>query len=398
MAKYDELPQNIKKKIEKDNINNVKNKYACLDENALRRNQLHDKASLIRSPFIRDTDKILNCPYYNRYADKTQVFSLYKNDDISRRSLHVQLVSRIARTIGKALNLNLELIEAIALGHDLGHTPFGHIGEKFLDELFYQNAKKHFQHNVQSVRVLDKIFNYNITLQTLDGIIGHNGEIERKKYKPQKPYRFNDLDALISSCQQDQSCALKLSPFTLEGCVVRISDIIAYLGKDRQDGTRVKVYDENDFVATTIGSINAEIVNNLTVNLVKNSYGKNYLLLDEDYFLALKQCKRENYQNLYYNKESEEFFEKTIKPMFKDLYFKLYEDLISNNQNSPIIKHHINYINKSYYKRETPYDSTEPNQIVVDYIASMTDDYFIELYNYLFKKSPLKVLYKGYFE
>ena len=199
MAKYDELPINVSRQIESDVKNGVKNPFACLDINAVRRNALHDNPTVIRSPFIRDTDKILNCPYYSRYADKTQVFSFYKNDDISRRSLHVQLVSRIARTIGKALNLNLELIEAIALGHDLGHTPFGHVGEKYLDELFYQNAKKRFQHNVQSVRVLDKIFNYNVTLQTLDGIIGHNGEIEKEIYEPQKPYDFNELDNIIAN-------------------------------------------------------------------------------------------------------------------------------------------------------------------------------------------------------
>ena len=140
-----------------------------------------DKANVWRKPFIRDIDKIMHCPYFNRYADKTQVFSLYKNDDITRRNLHVQLVSRIARTIGATLHLNLDLIEAIALGHDMGHTPFGHTGEKILDSLYFTNANRHFAHNIQSVRVLDKIFNYNVSLQTLDGIAGHNGEIEKEK-------------------------------------------------------------------------------------------------------------------------------------------------------------------------------------------------------------------------
>lgn len=105
------------------------------EDNVVRRNNNKDKSSLLRPPFTRDIDKIMHCPYYNRYADKTQVFSFYKNDDITRRGLHVQLVSRIARTMGKALNLNLDLIEAIALGHDIGHTPFGHVGERFPDGL-----------------------------------------------------------------------------------------------------------------------------------------------------------------------------------------------------------------------------------------------------------------------
>ena len=135
MIKYDSLSQDIAKKIEYDRKVGAINPYACQDDNAIRRDNNRDNASIFRSNFIRDIDKIINHPFYSRYADKTQVFSFYKNDDISRRSLHVQLVSRIARTIGKALNLNLELIEAIALGHDLGHTPFGHSGEKIVKAL-----------------------------------------------------------------------------------------------------------------------------------------------------------------------------------------------------------------------------------------------------------------------
>ena len=398
MAKYDKLPNNLSKQIENDIKNGVLSKYACLNESAVRCNNSHDLPTVLRPPFIRDVDKILNCPFYNRYADKTQVFSFYKNDDITRRSLHVQLVSRIARTLGRALGLNLDLIEAISLGHDLGHTPFGHVGETYLDELYFKNTGRHFYHNVQSVRVVNGVFNYNITLQTLDGIIGHNGDIESSVYAPKKPCDFSVLYNNIEKAQKDRAFALTLSPFTLEGCVVRVADIIAYLGKDRQDGTRTKIYSENDFVATTIGSINAEIVNNLTVNIIKNSYGKNYLMLDDDYFEALKQAKSENYKLLYNNEDSKPYFETAIKPMFKALYERFKSDLLVENENSPIYKHHINYIQKSYYKREVPYIKTDIDQIVVDYIASMTDDYFIEVYNHLFKENPIKIKYKGYFD
>ncbi|MBP5350309.1 MAG: HD domain-containing protein, partial [Clostridia bacterium] len=145
--------------------------YATPDEAAVRRKDLpNDRPNVWRTPFIRDVDKILHCPFYNRYADKTQVFSFYRNDDLTRRSLHVQLVSRIARTIGRALRLNLDLIEAIALGHDIGHTPFGHAGEEYLDRCLYEKTGRHFAHNLQSVRVLDGIFPYNVTIQTLSGI------------------------------------------------------------------------------------------------------------------------------------------------------------------------------------------------------------------------------------
>ena len=398
MAKYYELPLELSNKIESDIKSGVKSEYACTNESAVRKDPSHDRPTVLRPPFIRDVDKILNCPFYNRYADKTQVFSFYKNDDITRRSLHVQLVSRIARTIGRALGLNLDLIEAIGLGHDLGHTPFGHVGETYLDELFFEKTGKHFYHNLQSVRVLNGIFNYNITLQTLDGILGHNGEIECAVYEPKKPYDFNALYNNIERAQKDREFAKTLSPFTLEGCVVRVADIIAYLGKDRQDGTRTKIYSENDFVSSTIGSINAEIVNNLTVNIIKNSYGKNYLKFDENYFLALKQAKSENYKLLYNNEDSKPIFENKIKPAFKALYNKLLKDLISGDKTSPIFKQHINYIKKSYYTRSEPYENLEPNQIVVDYIASMTDDYFVEVYNHLFKDEPLSIKYKGYFD
>ena len=154
MLNYKRLSDKLSAEIENDRKNGFLPNVAFPDNNVVRRDGTKDKASIIRTAFIRDIDKIIHCPYYNRYADKTQVFSFYKNDDITRRGLHVQLVSRIARTIGKALGLNLDLIEAIALGHDIGHTPFGHAGEEFLDELLFSHTGRHFSHNIHSVRVL----------------------------------------------------------------------------------------------------------------------------------------------------------------------------------------------------------------------------------------------------
>ena len=398
-VKFDTLPKVIEEKIILDRNSGEKNPFATKDDSATRRkDNPHDNSTVLRSNFIRDVDKILNCPFYNRYSDKTQVFSLYKNDDITRRSLHVQLVSRIARTIGKALNLNLELIEAIALGHDLGHTPFGHLGERFLSELLYKNTGLKFYHNIQSVRVLDKIFNYNVTLETLDGILGHNGEIELSVYRPMPKKTFLEFDQSVENAQKNDLLVKKLSPFTLEGCVVRLSDIIAYLGKDRQDGTKTKVYNENEFVGGIIGSINAEIINNISVNVIKNSYGKNYIKLDDEYFNALSILKRENYEKLYNETSENKARNLVIKEMMTALYEKLKADLILDNKSSPIFTHHINYITSSYYSRENDYLKETVDQIVVDFIASMTDDYFIELYHKLFPTSPLKLEYKGYFE
>ncbi|MBR2152511.1 MAG: HD domain-containing protein [Clostridia bacterium] len=129
------MPLNIVQQIEKDKQSGDFGCFAFPDSQAVRRKPLWDKNTLLRPAFVRDCEKILHLPVYNRYNNKTQVFSFYENDDLSRRGLHVQLVSRIARNIGRLLGLNQDLIEAIALGHDLGHTPFGHAGERILDEL-----------------------------------------------------------------------------------------------------------------------------------------------------------------------------------------------------------------------------------------------------------------------
>ena len=176
---YKKIDKNVLIRIEDDRKNHIENPYAFKDEEVIRRNNDKDKSNLWRPAFVRDCQKIINVPFFNRYGDKTQVFSLRKNDEISRRSYHVQLVSRFARDLGRCLNLNGDLIEAIALGHDIGHTPFGHAGEKIIDELLckYSDEKIHFAHNIHSSRILDKICCTNLSLQTLDGIICHNGEL-----------------------------------------------------------------------------------------------------------------------------------------------------------------------------------------------------------------------------
>lgn len=398
MLRYEKLSEETELRIKTDRESKTLPQMGFDEKKVIRRDNGRDKANLIRTAFIRDIDKIMHCPYYNRYADKTQVFSFYKNDDITRRGLHVQLVSRIARTIGKALNLNLDLIEAISLGHDIGHTPFGHAGESFLDELLYSHTGRHFSHNIHSVRVLDRIFPYNISLQTLNGIAAHDGELELCEYTPRPLSGFGEFDSQIEACYIDKANVRKLVPCTLEGCVMRISDIIAYLGKDRQDAERAHIADDNDFANGAIGNRNAEMINNLIVNIIENSYGKPYIKLDTEHFEALKKAKSENYEYIYKNPAAKDALEITVKPMMSEMYERLLDDLIKENKSSPIFTHHIGYVNKAHYTRAVPYENTEPNQIVTDYIASMTDDYFIDLYEHLFPDSDKKIIYKGYFK
>ena len=397
MAKYEALSPDLTKQIAYDLQHDAYPAFAFDDSKVIRRIP-STHATVWRPPFVQDVDKIMHCPYYNRYTDKTQVFSLIKNDDVTRRSLHVQLVSRIARTIGRALHLNLDLIEAIALGHDMGHTPFAHAGEQFLDELYFRYAGRHFNHGIHSVRVLDSIFALNVSLQTLDGIACHNGEVELAEYVPVPLESFEQLDSMLERCYLDKAQVNRLIPSTLEANVVRISDIIAYLGKDRQDAMRMHVVDADAFVGGGIGSVNGEIMNNLVVNIIENSYGKPYIKMDDRHFEALRVAKRDNYAIIYNSGSGGDRLNTTVKPMMENIYGQLLEDLQKNNRKSPIFSHHIDYINWYASKRAEPYGNEEHNQIVVDYIASMTDDYLIDLHHFLFPTSELKVDYRGYFD
>lgn len=398
---YRKISEAVQDKIRSDRQDGYVNPYRFDDDKAVRRDPSHDKANLWRPTFVRDTEKIMHLPAYNRYSDKTQVFSFYHNDDLTRRSLHVQLVSRIARNIGAVLGLNLDLIEAIALGHDIGHTPFGHAGERFLSELYCAETGRYFNHNVHSVRVLDKIFRRNLTLQTLDGILCHNGEFELKEYRPELNKTFEQLDAEIEDCYTIGQPAIKrLVPTTLEGCVVRVCDMIAYVGKDRQDARAAKIIDDSvNFSNKVIGTQNAAIINNLVVDIIENSYGKDYILLSDEAFNDLKLAKKENNDIIYKNPEINTLYDDIIKPMFEELYYRLLSDLKKGDENSLIYRHHISSVLSDFkYRDNKDYLDEEPNDIVTDYIASMTDDYFIDLHKYLFPNSKYRIIYHSYFE
>lgn len=407
MSNYKSLSKEISEQIIHDKEHNIKNPYAFNEEKIIRRYEGHDTPRLWRPAFVMDVEKIMHNNYYNRYSDKTQVLSCFKNDDISRRALHVQYVSRIARTIGMTLGLNLDLIEAISLGHDIGHTPFGHTGERYLNDLYYANTGRLFNHNVHSVRVLDKLIRRNISLQTLDGVICHNGEMEQQEYRPIKLDSFDDFDKRVESCYVDPSANKKQIPSTLEACVMRVSDIIAYLGKDRQDAIKIGLLNShNAFSAEGLGSTNAEIINNMTVSIIENSYGKPYLSMDKEVYDAFSKAKKENYELIYNDDKREDLYEHNIKPMFEQLYNELLAQAKSLSKDSILYKHHIDFIRQanqySHYQSieefMDEYTSSSPDDIVMDFMASMTDDYFIDLYHHLFPNGKYKVDYTGYFE
>jgi dGTP triphosphohydrolase len=206
------------------------------------------------------------------------------------------------------------------------------------------------------------------------------------------------FDELMEKCALDKRYADKIMPSTLEGGVVRISDIIAYLGKDRQDAILVEAVSADDFASSPLGAVNAEIVNNLIVNVIENSYGKPFIKLDETHFQALRQAKSENYEKIYNCATEYTGLSGSVKTMMTEVYGQLLADLKNGVKTSPVFTHHLAQVARLWGAHADEYAKTEENQLVVDYIASMTDDYFIELYEFLFPGTPHGLKYHSYFD
>ena len=376
------LSSDILARMEHDRQSGWVNPYRARETDALRRDsRASDDATPWRPAFVRDVEKIIHVPAYNRLAGKTQVFSFRSNDDLSRRGLHVQLVSRIARDIGLALGLNCDLIEAIGLGHDLGHTPFGHAGERFLNDIYHRRCGRYFFHNVHSARVLDTVYGRNVTLQTLDGVLCHNGEYEQRVFQLSGLDSFASFDRVMQNCYERGDEAIsRLRPMTLEGCLVRICDIIAYVGRDRQDAIAAGLLDEGVFDDGLGGRYNSWILTHASIDIIEHSYGKDRIEMSEELFCELRRAKRENYAKIYSAGGIEGKDEETLREAFERVYDRCLFDLKAGDESSFIFKHHIKRVTEalSYYGHT--YDwQCDLDQTVVDYIASMTDDYFIEL-------------------
>lgn len=350
--------------------------YACKDEEAIR---FTEEREDIRSPFFRDIDRILYTYAYIRYMDKTQVFTRTNNDHITKRSMHVQYVSKIARTIGRALGLNEDLIEASSLGHDIGHVPFGHFGESVLSKISQKVGEGYFNHNVESVRQLmfieDSGEGKNLTLQVLDAIMCHNGELPLGIYKPKKKTK-EDFIKEYQDTYLKKDGVKKLIPMTLEGCVVRISDIIAYLGKDIDDACMLGIIKKEDVpeeIKNTLGIHNKDIVNTIVLDIINNSQAKPYIKLSKHIYEAIVKLKEFNYQNIYdkslSNKEKEE-----VTIMFETIFNHFLEEVKKENKKSKIYQHFLQFKNESYL------NNTTKERMVIDFIAGMTDEYFLNTY------------------
>ena len=352
-------------------------KYATKSSASIR---LKTDVEDIRPAFFRDVDRIIHSISYTRYMDKTQVFSFMENDHISKRIVHVQLVSKVARTIGRCLNLNEDLIEAIALGHDIGHTPIGHVGESILNEISKRELDSYFMHNVQSVRTYLDIDNFgkgnNLSVQVLDGILCHNGEVLNNVYEPNFSKTKEELLKEYYDCYKSIDVAKKVRPMTLEGCIVRISDIIAYIGRDIEDSIELGVLTRDEIpshITKVLGNNNRDIVNNIILDIVKNSYNKPYIKLSDDVFKAIFDLKEFNYKNIYAKANTSEQVQ-YYREAFNKLFSKYLQDLEYNNEKSDIYARFVNKMSEEYIK------TTDNKRIVIDYISGMTDDYFVSSY------------------
>ena len=340
------------------------------------------EAEDIRPPYFHDIDRIIYSLAYTRYINKTQVFSNTFNDNITRRSTHVQLVSKIARTIGRALGLNEDLIEAASLGHDIGHTPFGHAGEAILNEISLRVGEGYFNHNIQSVRKLEFLENrgagLNLTIQVLDAIMCHNGELELSCYKPISKTQ-DDVFKEYYQTYKDKDANTSLIPMTLEGCVVRISDIISYLGRDIEDAIRLNILRRSDLpkdIMATTGFTNREIVNYFINDIIENSINKDYISMSPEAFKCLSGLKKFNYEHIYSKANSKEILA-TWRQMFEKVFASSLNDLKCENTNSNIYIYFYKYMNDDYKQ------NTTKERVVIDYIAGMTDRFFTSEYEKL---------------
>ena len=349
--------------------------FACKSRFAVRKREEESIVLGHRQQFSVDTDRILHSLAYSRYIDKTQVFYLIKNDHITHRVLHVQLVSKIARTIGRLLRLNEDLIEAIALGHDIGHTPFGHDGETFLSELCRAHGLGPFLHNIQSVRFLQQIERkgrgWNLTLQVLDGIFCHNGEIHLKALTPNWQKDFEQLEKEIRAKEADPSS--DTWPMTLEGCVVRMADTISYIGRDIEDAIRLGLIRREEIpkqCKEVLGDKNGTIVYRLVEDLVVNSLEKPFVSFSQEIAEALGELKEFNHRRIYSSDKVKEQTPK-VKLMFELLFEKFLADLEKGNEDSDIFTGFLEGMAQEYK------DNTPPAGMVRDFIAGMTDEYFL---------------------
>jgi len=340
----------------------------------------------VRSDFERDTGRIIYSQAFRRLRHKTQVFFNPQNDHICSRIEHVIYVNYIATTISRALNLNLDLVQAIALGHDIGHSPFGHSGEKTLNECIKKiDPNLFFQHELQSLRVADilserngkKGEGLNLSFEVRDGIVSHCGETysEYKLF----PDRKKPTDSILLRDNGHHRM-----PATLEGCVVRIADKIAYVGRDIEDAARAGILEFEDIppaITSTLGSTNSQIIHRLVTDIIHNSLNRDAIILSDESGQAMEALLKENVRRIYQSEKVKKYemrVKSTIEGIFEALMHAMSDPQKAHSSGNPIFAGLVEY-GLLYPDQTAP-----PVQIVTDYISGMTDPFANKCYESIY--------------
>jgi dGTPase len=351
------------------------------------------KRDPFRLEFARDETRILHSPPFRRLKHKTQVFLSPDNDHICTRMEHVLHVSSIASVIGRCLKLNIDLVSAIAKGHDLGHPPFGHAGEHVLDTLLHDRGGGGFMHEVHGLRVVDKLTNLgaglNLTYEVRDGIITHCGEQFERTVRPDRKRDLRELETI-----EDRN----YYPSTLEGCLVRLVDRIAYLGRDLEDGLKAGLVIKADVpaeIVKNLGIENGQIIGTFVNDTIANSMEIDEISMSEEIFSYMRMLKEFNYEHIYRHEEVVRKSRKAARII--ELLFHELEELLKKSDRG----RNINYINNVtreaplmqvffHFIKNTNYtDETPLWRIVTDYVAGMTDLFAERTFGQLFMPSPV---------
>jgi dGTPase len=338
----------------------------------------------VRTEYERDIGRIIYSMDFRRLRHKTQVFFDPQNDHICTRMEHVIYVNYVAKTIGRSLGLNTDLIEAIALGHDLGHAPFGHSGEKTLDDCLKRiDPGLYFQHEIHSLRVVDSLVargqetGLNLTFEVRDGIVSHCGEVYGE-YRL-APDRAKEPANLVAAALSHGA------PATLEGCVVRLADKIAYVGRDIEDAVRAGIMEFQDLPAairSSLGQTNSQIINSLVTDVVAHSLGRDEVGLSRERGESMEELLKENVE-LIYRSEKINRYENMVRNVIQGLFDALRRAL-ADPEKMAASENRV-FIGFARYLAERHYAAGESDlQKITDYIAGMTDPFatrcFEEIY------------------
>lgn len=341
-----------------------------------------------RTDFERDTHRVLHSWPFRRLRNKTQVFYAPKNDHLCTRLEHALHVASISCTICRQLGLNQDLAEAIALAHDLGHPPFGHIGEGILKVLHRRNGLPVFKHEGHSLRVIDRYRlrgrSLNLTYEVRDGVVCHCGE---HLVRDLKPARKKDITTVTPKAARRQR------PATLEGCVVRFADVISYVGRDFEDAVQAGIVEEKELpltVGRVLGTSNRDMIRTVIGDIITNSRNTDAIILSDQVFTAMAEMKAFNKQNIYDNPLIAGQSDR-IGQMLSDMFYFFLgavPDIRSGIENTR--NHGAGAINVfREFLRDMDYSLEERDaQIVSDFIAGMTDTYATRVYQELFLLSP----------